>query len=830
MATWSGKAASPGKELGENDLKYLYDALYPVRNKCRALGLQLGLVMRDIKAIEQTDPGERLLEMLSVRLDKAEPLTWDDVDTALRSNSVGESKIADSIRREYGHFFSPDTSTPHQKYKEYIDKEDETKTGNGSRDERSLQQGRSMDGQEEDSDEEVGRREQITKDSQKPESDEESSHLSSERKEVTLRAKKVRDNLEKSSACYSTAYKRVIPKERKGKSKKGKYVKPKSEQFKIDEVRGRKAAKKAKERRGRDEMAKYKAESGEEREEKSQKRREKVRASIQGLSKMPTHKRKEVKSESESESEYSSESFSQPKPKKLEVYEGRFQQEGKTVNSKKKAKGRTEGDKIARKTSEADVGKKVRQQKRKDIPKKDKERAKPREVSKMPTCKIKQESESESESECSSANLSQPIFKGDEGKVQREGKATKRNKKENEKTGRVEIASKTFETHVGRKGKKKEKGEIPQKEKQKAATREVSKKSTHKQTEMESQSESECECSSSSFTQPIFKELELSEGKAAKRNKKEKSGVHSKSSEKCLQGKEKEAAAQPSGYDIPSSGSTQEDSEDEESDSDDSSEDEEDRDSEQKSSNEEEETEPDDESSPDTSEEEVKIKSIVLDTKRTKDTGAKRVKIAADVQDLPGNEDQSDPGGRDQEEHDIQPKKRSRRRHREISISPTTRGSSSPSTSQEENQKQVDSKEQRGKNKKGRDHKKKGKLKTKEEKGDTSDSSPECDRSSESEKLRIKIFEHFYGRLCCEISNPVETAAQLQMKGLISKPVMKEMIKSPESQQVKTINLVDELDKIIKSKPDCLFTFIQVLLENEALQKVGSEILTEAGK
>ena len=181
------------------------------------------------------------------------------------------------------------------------------------------------------------------------------------------------------------------------------------------------------------------------------------------------------------------------------------------------------------------------------------------------------------------------------------------------------------------------------------------------------------------------------------------------------------------------------------------------------------------------------------------------------------------------EEHDIQPKKRSRRRHRESSMTPTARGSSSPSTSQEENQRQVDSKDQRRKNKKGKDHKKKGKPKTKNEK-EASNSSPECDRLSESEKLRIDIFERFYGQLCCEISNPIETAAQLQKKGLISIAVVRDMMRSPESQQEKTIALVDKLNEIIKSKPDCLFTFIETLLENEALQKVGSEILTETGK
>ena len=179
----------------------------------------------------------------------------------------------------------------------------------------------------------------------------------------------------------------------------------------------------------------------------------------------------------------------------------------------------------------------------------------------------------------------------------------------------------------------------------------------------------------------------------------------------------------------PSPGSTQEDSEDEESDSDDSSEGEEDRDSEQKSSNEEEETEPDDESSPDTSEEEVKRKPAVPYMKeRVKETGGtkgKRVKSAAGVPDLPGDENQSDPGGRDQEEQDPQPK---RRRHRESSMSPTTRGSSFPSTSQEESQRSKGTPKPKGKGRKNKDYvKKTGTKEGLSSSTDTEDSPPDCD-------------------------------------------------------------------------------------------------------
>ena len=302
--------------------------------------------------------------------------------------------------------------------------------------------------------------------------------------------------------------------------------------------------------------------------------------------------------------------------------------------------------------------------------------------------------------------------------------------------------------------------------------------------------------------------------------------------------------------DTPSSDSTQEDSEDEESDSDDSSEDEEDRDSEQKSSNEEEETEPDDESSPDTSEEEVKRKPAVPymkeREKETRGTKGKRVKIAADVPNLPGDGDQSDPGGRGrgQEEHDIQPKKRSRRRHRESSMSPTTRGSSSPSTSQRENQRKEESKKQpnptrqKRTKEKGVDIKQENVRRKEEEdvpsSSDTDDSSPECDMRNlteeECKKLK-KVFIRFFGKLCCAIINPVETAAQLQEKRLISQSMMKDLIMSPESQQSKTISVVGLISKKIRAHPHRLFLFIDILLDYDApqLQKVGREMLTEAG-
>ena len=102
---------------------------------------------------------------------------------------------------------------------------------------------------------------------------------------------------------------------------------------------------------------------------------------------------------------------------------------------------------------------------------------------------------------------------------------------------------------------------------------------------------------------------------------------------------------------------------------------------------------------------------------------------------------------------------------------------------------------------------------------------------ADGKKLR-KTFRQFFGHLCCEITNPVQVAAKLQKKGVISISVMKDMIMSPESQQAKTINLVGALDRKIKSHPDRLFLFIEVLLESSTpqLQEAGREMSRKAGK
>ena len=229
--------------------------------------------------------------------------------------------------------------------------------------------------------------------------------------------------------------------------------------------------------------------------------------------------------------------------------------------------------------------------------------------------------------------------------------------------------------------------------------------------------------------------------------------------------------------------------------------------------------------------------------KGTRESGASSLKYY----DSP---DQSDPGhdSRDQEEHDIQKKKRNKKKQRrESSMSPTAIESSSPSTSQEEKKKQPVSKKQ--------GHRKKHVRKMKEKSGcvryssvqkrkevknrrkgtlssssETDSSSPECDLT-QTEKRRIrKIFKCAFGKLCCTNFDPAAISVLLQGKDLISQEVMKEMIVSPESQQAKIISLVTALDKRIKSRPDKFFLIIEVLLESDALQEAGTEMLKRAGE
>ena len=112
------------------------------------------------------------------------------------------------------------------------------------------------------------------------------------------------------------------------------------------------------------------------------------------------------------------------------------------------------------------------------------------------------------------------------------------------------------------------------------------------------------------------------------------------------------------------------------------------------------------------------------------------------------------------------------------------------------------------------------------------DSSPECDinfSENETKELR-KVFRCFFGKLCCVIKDPVETAAELQAKRAISQSTMEKIFRSPESNQEKVITLVRALEKRIKCRPDRIFTIISVFQQNKLLENTGIKMSIETGK
>ena len=113
------------------------------------------------------------------------------------------------------------------------------------------------------------------------------------------------------------------------------------------------------------------------------------------------------------------------------------------------------------------------------------------------------------------------------------------------------------------------------------------------------------------------------------------------------------------------------------------------------------------------------------------------------------------------------------------------------------------------------------------------DSLADSDTVSDTEdEYLIKVFSRCFGKLCCAITNPVETAAQLQEKGLISQQVMKDMIMSPESSQTKTVALIGAIQEKIHLRPKCVFVVIEVLLKSDVprIKREGEEMLRKTGK
>ena len=802
MATRSSKVASPNTELGEDDLGALYEALYPARNSYRSLGLLIGVKIGEIENIEsnKTDSGDRLLAILSIRVKKAEPLTWNDIYNALRSQCIDESKLAKEVWTK--HIFIPESSTESESEQEHEIKSEEIKRvkkrvpkkqkGGDHRARVSKEQERSS---EDEGIETVTSKKHV----QEVESEDEEDGLLSRKEE--------KEKVRRKGAHYQ--YKEVHDKERpKGKNKKEKFMKDES-QSEQEEVVREKSKRKKKATHDKGESVKG---YGDRDHYSDTEVCEKVRKRSKKHS-----KKREVYTESESEASSDED----------EMENSSFENDTSHKGSARRKLTKHKEAKIHPQKEHRKYGNK-KDAKSRDIQYSDEE------VSTKSAQKLKKlkKVETDSEEESSFASSS------DEEEIEIY-KSTKKSKHTETKSAARTKDTSHYESEENGKTSGKKRVSL----KPKLAT---AKEASHYPEEYKDKGRKKAVRVDEKVGKSTDSSRETYHKTGAKPPRKEKEGRDGK--REVVSGeKAKKATGPPLERDLPSSEMAQTDSGDGESDE--SSEDE--NESEQQSSDEEEETEND--STAEENEEKISEKSRkskekathptteMRKTKSQYDENSRRVKGkklskaagAPSRDDSRGDKEESDAGGsRDQAD---QPKKRNRRRHRESSKSPIVRGGSSPSSSQEERKPGSRGKKR---NKRGRGHKKKSDRK-KKGKGDKDgasgidDSSPECDMKNQSEvetKELASVFERFYGKLCRVPFNPEEIAAQLQEKALISKAVMKEMIISPESQQAKIISLIDALDEMIKSHPGHLFSCIEVMLKNDVLQEPGREMLSKAGK
>ena len=858
----ASQEASPSEGLGEEDLGKLYEALYCVRTSYKPIGLQIGVKKSEIESAEkkETDPGDRLLEILSIRVKKAKVLTWKDIVEALRSQCVGEGKVADKIQKKYGLAAASEgtTSKEHEKQaqlsekskqstegdppmnKEKVsDKQDSDSEGESSEKVTRKSYPRSKDSQEgekvkevgktqkhqklvkvESDDERKGKRRSKQKGepplyqeevSYKQDSDSEGEgservkqkvHSEKPRGKAKRKGEKVREKVEMSVACSPE---QEVEISRKGRNKKEgkKIAKPHFESERETERRKTKATyEKEKSEVVDDHSADYNT-------NQKQKRRKKVNIESDNES-----------STSSSDSEIVSpplQSKTKRKEASAQCAESFQQKEGKTKGRKRENKGHLATHK-----------------------------ATATECSKRPThkSKISKKVKSESEEELSSATVSvesdneisevEPKRKAAMPKVRKKNFAHKE-QIEKKRTGDKRIDKKAKQLASGKEkcpkrgpkssnqSKKERKRGVPPKKKATVVPLEPA---------TDDRSQEECE------EEQEWDSDESEEKEDSEQNEEEKTGPGSEPNQVVKKrgrgiSSEKKATATPL---EPASDDIEEESGEETRNLVDRSEYE---DSEQKSPSEEEEAGSGGESSAATSEEEEK--RIAVQPERRKHvkgkTSTENASATASRYDVPERSDPSPRGG----VKGAKKKKKKKIKHKEREMDQSVKPSSSLSTSPEKRPKQPTSRGQRRKT--GQREGKKGKSEKRRRRAEglmimssseTDDlSSPECDMSKNFTKDEVKkisrVFKQFFGQLCCTIVNPVEIAARLQRKHLISQKVMIDMLNSPETKQAKTISLVLKLSKRIESRPYRMYRFIEVLLGNSILQGAGREILRETG-
>ena len=854
----ASQEASPSEGLGEEDLGKLCEALHCVRTSYKHIGLQIGVKKSEIESAEkqETDPGDRLLEILSIRVKKAKVLTWKDIVEALRSQCVGEGKVADEIQKKYGLAAASEgtTSKEHEKQAQLNEREGE-KSKQSTEGDPPMNKEKVSGKQDSDSEGEGSERVKQKVYPEKPRSKakrkgekvkkkvgktqkclevvESNDENLNERKRKRRSKQKGEPPLYQEEVSYkqdsdsegegSERVKRKIHSEkpRSKTTRKGEKVREKAEmsvacspqqevelaQKKEGNVQKKESFKQGEKERGT--------------EKKLQRNKKAVREKDENFGKetvSDSHTEQEVTTQTqavivESDDEYFTASSG------AEMESTQFQNKTTKEASPQYAKG------------ESHLKGAMKRRRRKD---------------KYSSAAAAAGEDTESEDESSYARVS----KEEEGSKAQTPEPRRKpmpkvrtpkpvhtetigsswskvSKRSNEKAEQSAPSS-MYHSKGSRpkdRAQKVEKGRgIPPENKAAVVPLELASDDRSQE-----ECEEEQEWDSDERSEEGDEDSEQEEtGPGSENNELEKKrgrGIRS----------EKKATAVP--LEPTSVDSSQEESGEETRDLDDRSEDE---DSEQKLSSEEEEARSDGESSAATSEEEEN--RIAAQPERRKHVKGKtstgKVSATASRYDVP---ERSDPSPRGGGKGAKKKKKKKKIKHKEREMDQSVKPSSSLSTSPEERPKQPTSMGQRRKT--GQREGKKGKSEKRRRRAEglmvmssseTDDSSsPECDISkklTEDEAKKIlKVFKRFFGKLCYGIVNPAEISAQLQEKHLISQETMIDMLRSPESQQEKTIHLVLKLSKRLESRPYRMYRFIEVLLGNSVLQGAGREILRETG-
>ena len=792
MAAGSSEAASASREFSEDDLADLCDALHKVSTKYKFFGLQIGLKMHDIRGIaaKHSDSSDCLLEILSARLNQESALTCADIVKALKSPSVGDHSLAIEFQKQFESIIHKDHNEKESEYskKKKTEKpreksEDESKS-NESENIQKAKKSANLDRQVHERDEPKSKRakkrarkkENATKNrfaSEQPEPDE---YKEYERKQIKGKQKQKIHFLKMALSPQSGAESEQKRKRLLKESEKVMSTESENESSDMckeveivlsrsEKVRGSAAYSEVK----------HQPQSAKIREVKNEARKKGMISEKEGSTKKQSCLHRMTAADVESD-----EDTSEGPHKKLEAEETESEESSSESTSDESERDSLKHKEILKPKSPMVTGEiyhdseeeieKVRAKDKKKMPQK----------SKLATAK------------------SSPLSERKEQYKRKKGRSLDLNEQERE----YEIRAKASRSKLHRYYSQQRKGESMTNSgiKTKKPAADFSKQ-TSDESETDPHNEEESDSGNDSSENG-----EDAEEKSSDEEEKTETGEESftSPSEEEVKRKKKEERSLSHGKHKAKKRVSEEE-----------------RKLEERRANK---------------------SSLVHDLPRgergyethTRKVKGKRVSEGTSLKyDSPGDDEQSDAGhgSRDQKEHDIQQKRRNKKK--QSIMTPTAVGSSSPSKLQKN---QPISKKQGHRKKHVRKMKEKRERMKKEKaaySSGTDDSSPECDMTKnqyEGEmKELVNVFERFFGKLCRTVFDPVDTAAELQRRGLITIDVMKHMMLSPESQQEKIITLVDRMHMKIKSCPNHLFVIVEVMLENEALQEIAKEILSEAG-